>query len=281
MRRGIATALLLFCAPCFSVEPVKIVWDGVAPKINVSVGIERVIRFENTKIQVGVPIDHMGIASAESNNGVVYLRCSAPFAETRYRFREKDTGKIFNIDVSCVSGNTSLAPISIVSPKSDVLIGGETRHDPNPKMTDGNSQMIEEPFVEPVPEPVQYGVTTLVRYAMQRTYSPERLVDHKDDIQNISFDSDATSLNIVPGVEVRARILGQWKNEGLYITALYLQNLTGEIIDLDPRYLTGRHTWKASALMNNQLSPANTFGDATTLVTVSKNKWTEDAKWLR
>ncbi len=277
MYRVIALLLLVFCAPGYSVEPVNIVWDGVAPKIKVGVGVERVIKFDDNKIQVGVPIEHMGIASAESNNGVVYLRCSAPFKETRYRFREKESGKIFLVDVTCVSGLGPQAPIAIVSPISTNPIEEEI----NNNLDETLATDIEPPLVEEIPEPVQYGVTTLVRYAMQQTYSPERLIDHKPDIQTIAFDSDVTSLNIVPGVEVRSRILGQWKNEGLYITSVYLQNMTNEIIDLDPRYLTGRHAWKASALMNDHLSPANTFGDATTLVTVSNNLWTEDAKWLR
>ncbi len=275
MARCAVFVLWLFSAPAFAAELVTLVWDGVAPSLKIAVGIERVIKFENTKIQVGVPIEHMGVVSAESNNGVVYLRCSAPFDKTRYRFREKDSGNLFLVDLTCERGLGPLAPVAIVSPDSEEnSLAGPPITGQVPRST------VPELPPEIVP-PVQYGITTLIRYAMQEVYAPSRLVDHKPDIHRLSFDDSAAPLTIVPGVRVRSRVLGQWRNERLYITAIYLQNLTSQRVDLDPRYLSGRHTWKAAALMNDELTPANTFGDATTLVTVSNRKWTEEARWLR
>lgn len=116
---------------------------------------------------------------------------------------------------------------------------------------------------------------------MQQVYAPQRLIEEVPDIHRVSFSVDADEINIVPGAKVKARVLGQWRNAEHYVTAVYLQNMSVEDITLDPRQLTGRHTWKSAALMNGVLTPANTYGDATTLVAISTEKWIEVVQWLR
>lgn len=265
-KTGFLLLTLLLSKSVAGVE--TIIWDGVAASIEIAVGVEQVIRFEHPTIQVGVPIEHRGITSAESINGVVYLRSAMAFDKTRYRFREKDSGTIYLIDIAARQGIGQQPPIFLKTPDA------VPEHSPPEVAEAADTSSKTVPALDI--EPVRHGITTLVRYAMQQVYAPARLVTPLPDLYTVSFDSTRRRLNLVPGVQVQASILGQWRNEDRYVTAIYLQNMTHEYVDLDPRYLTGRHTWTAAALMNYRLTAANSFGDATTLVTVSNDQTLQD-----
>lgn len=276
-------------------EETKVTWTGRPFSITIPVGIERVVKFNADRIQVAFPTDLWGIATAESSQGVVYLRTSRPFENVRVRFRNKDNGKIYSLNVTAVAGETDLSPIVIVdeipdqiddkttvvnAPGTDEWEGAYTGGKPLPARLPNSEETKAAVLAEAEPEPVVHGVTTLVRYAMQHVYAPERLIDELDDVSRISFNKNAKDISLVPGVNVKSRVLGQWKHNDRYITAVYLQNMSVDEIDLDPRVLTGRHYWQIAALMHSVLSPANSFGDSTTLVAISDKKWVEYSQWL-
>lgn len=267
----------------------EVVWTGRPFDITIPVGVERVVKFDAERIQVAFPTDLWGIATAESSQGVVYLRTTRPFENVRVRFRNKDTGKIYSLNVDAVVGESDLTPIRIIDESANDIDGSLVES----SMQNGHeseiailpeSAVTTEPPVSPEEqeiEPVVHGAPTLVRYAMQNVYAPKRLIYELDDVYKISFDGDDRNISLVPGVGVKSRVLGQWKNNDRYITAIYLQNLTNQSVDLDPRVLTGRHYWDIAALMHSVLAPANTYGDSTTLVAISDRKWVEYSKWLR
>lgn len=270
----------------------KITWTGRPFDITIPVGVERVVKFDAERIQVAFPTDLWGIASAESSQGIVQLRTTRPFENVRVRFRNKDNGKIYSVNVTAVAGETDMSPIVVVDEVPDELddplidtaakVPGDGAWPAQLPVELPPVSSVEVPPVElPEPEPVNHGITTLVRYAMQNVYAPERLIDELDDVSRISFDGVEREIRLVPGTSVKSRVLGQWKNNDRYITAVYLQNRTNQSIDLDPRNLTGRHFWQIAALMHSNLAPANTFGDTTTLVTISDKKWVEYSEWLR
>lgn len=286
MSRSIKILILclLFAKTGLTSSVETVTWTGVPINVVIPVGVERVIKFKHSKIQIAIPMALAGIATAESNRGVVYLRASRPFNKSRFRFREKDTGKIYAMDVTASDESGKLAPIVIVT-EDDVDVSEITIEPDLPTPVPPEAQLptntpIEQVVQAPLP-PVVHGYTTLVRFAMQQVYAPERLIESVPDIYRVSFNADVDAINIVPGAKVKARVLGQWRNADHYVTAVYLQNMSAENITLDPRQLTGRHTWKSTALMNGVLTPANTFGDATTLVAISDKKWMEGVQWLR
>jgi len=297
----IAFALMAMslATPVFGQGDIEIDWTGEPVDIRIPVNVERVLKFPGNRIQVGYPTDLWGIVSAESSQGVVLLRTTRPLENVRVRFRDKDTGSIYSFNVTAKDGIGRLPAIAVLDGN---LVGGEDGGNgidgsliptvaTGPVVSGGpvvdprvNGQSagdaIPQFIPEPEPEPINHGVTTLVRFAMQNVYSPERLIEELDDVSRINFDGTDRDIKVVPGVSVKSRVLGQWRNNDRYITAIYLQNTTDTEVSLDPRILTGRHYWDIAALMSSVLTPANTFGDSTTLVAISDRKWTEYSEWL-
>lgn len=286
--------LAMSLSVCTAADEKELNWTGRPFDITIPVGVERVVKFNAKRIQVAFPTDLWGIATAESSQGVVYLRSSRPFENVRVRFRNKDTGKIYSLNVSAVSDESDLTPIRIIDEAANDIDNSMV-----PTSIDNQLPVNELGFQEvqqlpsevpsapvanvPVeePEPVFHGVTTLVRYAMQNVYAPDRLIEELDDVSRISFDGEERDIKVVPGVSVKSRVLGQWRNNDRYVTAVYLQNLTDTEVELDPRILIGRQYWDIAALMHGVLQPANTYGDSTTLVAISDRKWVEYSQWLR
>lgn len=279
--------------PLYASNETRVRWTGRPFDVTIPVGVERVFKFDAQRIQVAFPTDLWGIASAESSQGIVYVRSSRPFDNVRVRFRNKDTGKIYSINVSAVSGESDLSPVVIVDDVDSEIDNKTPAVSVTEHMPENREGVIEGVYPSGVaesaadhpldeePEPVRHGVTTLVRFAMQQVYAPERLIEALDDVYRVSFSESEQQISLLPGSEVKSRVLGQWKNSGRYITAIYLQNMSEKPVELDPRILTGRQYWQIAALMHSVLTPANRFGDSTTLVAISDKKWVEYSKWLR
>lgn len=290
MRYALIILVLHASVTSMAIADTTLRWRGEPLSIHIPVGVERVIRFDARKMQVGIPRDLAGIASAESNSGFVYLRAARPFAQKRFRFRDKDTGRIYAINVTASEGG-AFQPVRVVDEMieepTDTLIPPETEaiEVPDPTWSalvdtdilpeDGDAT----PVVPEVYEPVKHPYTTLTRYGMQQLYAPERLITPLDDLVSINVAKvDLTAL--VPGTRVSAQVLGQWRNLDHLVTALVLQNQGTQTVHLDPRAMRGKQFWLTAALLQDWLSPVNEPGDSTGLVVISHQQWT-DYPWLQ
>ena len=279
-------ALLWFCVTVQADNPLELRWRGEPLAITIPVGVERVIKFDAQMIQVGVPRSLVGIAHAESNQGIVLLRASRAFDHQRFRFRDKRTGRIVAMDVTARPGG-DIQPLTIIDTLSDQT-GSHNANPANPasaveaviseapRVAD---EQRREPEGEHSEEPQRHGYLSLTRYAMQTLYAPKRLLTPLHDVTPINY-TDTRYDALVPGASVHASVAGQWRNTDRIVTAVVLQNVGDKPVRLDPRALRGRQHWHTAALMSDVLAPANTYGDTTALVVISAHKWRE-YQWLR
>lgn len=271
-------------------------WRGVPLKVDIPVRKDRVIRFTQSKrLQVGIPTDLQGIASAETIQGVVHIRSYKAFPETSFWFRDKDTGAVYRLDITA-TGDSERPPIIILDPELPVAQNVLTTLDETAPaaaqpeqlqqlqngVTDNLGATVEPAasfdFIEE--EPAAHGVTALTRFAFQNIYSPERLVGelenvHKTPIRDLSYT------HMVVGSKVSARTIAQWNNEGRYVTALLLRNVGHEEVRLDPRMFRGSRYWETASLISDTLSPSDHYGDSTALVVISDKRWEDYEQWLR
>lgn len=288
-------ALIMLLVLCISILSTAIAdttlpWRGEPLTLQIPVGVERVIRFEANKMQVGIPRDLAGIASAESNNGFVYLRAARQFEQKRFRFRDKETGRIYAIDVSAREGG-AFQPVRIVDDMSAPSV-------PNPPATDitpptdptwsaladtnripAGGEDTDESAAREDTAPVNHPYTALTRYAMQQLYAPARLITPLDDLVTVNVTRETLNA-LVPGARISAHVLGQWRNVDHLVTAIVLHNHSDQAVHLDPRAMRGKQFWLTAALIRDWLSPVNQPGERTGLVVISQQQWT-DYPWLK
>ncbi|MEM7257300.1 MAG: TIGR03749 family integrating conjugative element protein [Pseudomonadota bacterium] len=289
--RSLLTVLMLSLIGTSTVNAdTTLPWRGEPLSLQIPVGVERVIRFEAKKMQVGIPRDLAGIASAESNNGFVYLRAARPFEQKRFRFRDKDTGRIYAIDVSAREGS-AFQPVHIVDDMNEPSVPNNpgtditTQTDPTwSALADtisvaADGEDTDASTAPPDIAPVTHPYTTLTRYAMQRLYAPERLITPLDDLVTVNVSSEVLNA-LVPGAHVSAQVLGQWRNVDHLVTAIVLHNQGDHVVHLDPRAMRGKQFWLTAALIQDWLSPINQPGERTGLVVISHQQWM-DYPWLK
>lgn len=239
-----------------------LIWRGNPLRIHIQTGVETLIRFPSP-VQIGPRPDMIGMADTMSINSTAHLTPRADFEHTRYRFRRLDTGDIIVIDIrSSPDGASTL--FNVV----DSLTSN-----------DAASIQAETNVAEPEPD---YGYIDLARFAFQQVYSPERLQDSLKGVGSIKIKDKSPLLDLVAGERVAAIPWGQWKApNGLFVTAVYLNNLSSFIVTLDPRHFRHSDQWLATSLYSGHLTPNDSLGDSTTMVVISTSAWDDAVAWLR
>jgi len=270
-----------------------VVWRGEPLKINIPVRKDRVIKFQgSSRIQVGVPREMQGIASAESIRGIVYLRSFKAFENVRFWFRDKDTQEIFVAEVSAKETGV-YSPLVVVKPGVEIVenqnnesVLGDSYSDSVDHDESTSSVppiVVDDPVVEreePIKAPVAHGKTILARYAFQTLYAPDRLVEELENVSEITVERGKRLRRMFVGNEISAQPLAQWKNEGTYVTAFLLRNKSDRHVDIDPRKIRGSEYWDATSFMTDRLSARNTYGDSTAMVVISDKRFEEYERWL-
>lgn len=240
----------------------NVFWRDRPISMHLETGVERLIRFPSP-VQVGIPPDMMGLVQVESASNVVYITAHTDFEAVRFRFRELASGKIYLFNVSASpDGHSSLVQV----------IDGRTSNDEVSVAAESN----------PASEQANYGYHTLSRFAFQSVYAPERLIKGLQGVREYSIKSKKPLRHLIPGEAVAAVPWKQWRSpDGLYVTAVYLTNLSGVSVALDPRHM--RHSKDAlfTSLMTDHLAPRDALGDSTAMVVISGKPWEDSVQWLR
>ncbi len=269
------------------------IWRGEALKIAIPVRKDRVIKFDGAKrIQVGVPRNLQGIASAESIRGIVYLRSFKAFEQERFWFRDKDTQEIYVAEISARPDGV-FTPIVIVKPASEISQDESTVLPATPITDSAAFENPAQPPLETAAEqpPVTesevvgdrelHGKTVLARYAFQTLYAPDRLVSALNNVHPISVERGKRLRRMFVGRDITAQPLAQWKNGHQYLTAFLLSNRSEYDVDIDPRKIRGSEYWDASSFMTDRLAPKDSYGDSTAMVVISDKPYEEYEAWLR
>jgi len=265
-------------------------WRDVPLKVTIPVKEDRVIRFTQTsRLQVGVPTNLQGIVSVESFNGVAYLRSESAFEALPFWFRDKNTNKIYRIDIKATPGGDGVnQPVIVIDPERPAMpdeppafVDGELPETaPDELVTEAEEiePRVYEEMLSP-DEPIRHGIGTLTRFAFQHLYAPERLIKTLDDVYQMDIE-ERTYQHIHVGNQVNARPIAQWSNEGRYVTALLLENMGNRVVRLDPRMFRGNRHWETASLISDTLEPNTMFGDHTALVVISDKPWEDYEQWL-
>lgn len=264
----ITALLLLLCGNLLLAQQIETrVWDGTPITVELPVKAERIVRLQgSSSLHVGVPKKIQGLLSIESLDGVLYMRASEAFARERLIVMDKQTGEVFLLDVLARrDGPVVQMMINTAAPPPDEALV-VTAEPPAP--------ILDAP-------PLLLGHPALVQVAMQSVYAPKRLIERPAGLIVMRAQDHGEYERLVPGAQIIATVLAQWQYEGIFITALYLQNQASAEAVIDPRYIRGARYWEVAALMHNTLAPVQYAGSATTLVVISTERWEDYSPWLK
>ncbi len=230
-----------------------IVWQRAPINITLPVGKERFVTFP-TEVQFGyntklLPPSKLRV---ENDNQTLYFLAKKPF-NTQRTEAKLDNGEIILLDINAKKQADDHS-IDIVLP----AIHRTNKNDKN-KNNENNSYTSQS----------NVNYVTLIRYAVQQLYAPQRLLKHS----NVMMRFPMETAHVVPlfyDGSASAIPLASWRGDNLYVTALLVKNLLNQSLHIDPRLLCGN--WKAASFYpQTTLAPRGTpiNRDTSTLFVVS------------
>lgn len=220
-----------------------IVWRRAPINITLPVGHERLISFPE-RMQFGYDVKALPASAlrVQNDNHTLYLLAKHPF--TTHRVQAKlATGDIILLDINAQS-HADNNPLDIVLP-----------------------QLPDNPM-QPTPV-ATIAYVTLMRYAIQHLYAPERLVTQHSGMTRFPMET----AHVVPlfyDGSVTAMPLASWRGGDAYVTAILVKNRLAQALRLNPSLLCG--AWQAvSFYPNTVLAPRGTAlnDDTSTLFVIS------------
>lgn len=249
--------------PAPSGEVERIVWRGVPVRVDLRLGVERIIELSGARqVRAGLlggPVPGLRVQILGNR---VYLLAKRPFASTRMLIRSDD-GRSALLDLAADEGFPAGRTLAILSSPVVEPAASEVEAAPLPKK--------------------RVGYVGLVRHAAQSLYAPERLIPRSPDIVDAPLHVSGT-VPLVRGGAVEALPIASWRASGphgpLWVTACRLRNLSHEPAILDPRDLRGE--WLAAAFQHARLAPRGDPADTTTAYLISSSNFQKAMEpWLR
>ncbi len=233
-----------------------VVWDGIPIAFSVSVGQERILKFPGSvtlnNSNARLTTDKVSI---QNNAGFLYIFAKKSFEPIRLDFTLLSTGQVILVDLSAEK-NASDTPVSVV-------------------LSDNNSQNTTSNNTHQYQNNIQsVNDVTLMRYAIQHLYAPQRLISHNDSITRVPMETQR-SVNLFDDKSAMAMPLISWNAGDLYVTAVLLKNNWDEKILLNPRNINGNFI-AASFYPSRIINPKGSNNDRSTVFLVS-NKPFNDA----
>lgn len=221
------------------------VWNGMPISFVVPVGQERVLRFPG---RVVLHNRNPALTTSKvrilNNDGFLYIKAKQAFAPIRIPIELEKSSKVILVDLSA-QPNTVDTPVSVVVP------GAPTK----------------QASTHPKKPPQIITYVTMMRYAIQHLYAPERLLKVSNVIHRTPMYT-SRSVNLFNNNDVMAMPLISWRGGNLYVTAVLLKNTWHQRLVLDPRNLNGN--WLAASFYpTNFVTPMGSAHDRTTLFVLS------------
>lgn len=264
--------LILTTLSSQAVEILK--WERMPLAIPLVVGQERIV-FLDQNVRVGIPRALANKLRVQSTGGAIYLLAKEDIEPTRLQLQDAKTGEIILVDIAAEpgqEGQPTLEPVKIVpgdtTPKR--YGSGSTAATARPadtgKASDtstGEEAVDDAPPKRETPIPV-----VLTRYAAQMLYAPLRTVEPVDGIAQVKVDKRVDLSTLLPTLPVDASVLGAWRIDDYWVTAVKLRNQTLQRIALDPRELMG--DFVTAAFQHTFLGSRGDASDTTTLYLVTR-----------
>ena len=215
----------------------RLVWDKAPLQIALGIGPDREksVTFP-APMHIGIPQDIAHLLRVQTVGRTSYFTALAPFARTRVVAEDRATGAVILLDLTAAKDSGSTHPVAIVVPPTPVESAG-----------DADTQ-----------SPVD--MVTLTRFAAQQLYAPRRLAMQHPAIRRVLVDTSPIG-DLYAGAGIRATPAAQWRSEDFHLTAVVLQNLRPEAIELDPLQVRGR--WRAITFQHGRLHAHGSEADTT------------------
>jgi len=220
----------------------RLVWDRSPLQISLGIGPdhERPVTFP-AQMHIGVPPDIAHLLRVQTVGRTSYFTALAPFARSRVLAEDRATGAVILLDLTASKDSGASGPVTIVVP---------------PPPVEGAPEI-------DMPQPVD--MVTLARFAAQQLYAPRRLATPHPAIRRVLVDVRPLD-DLYAGGGVRATPAAQWRSEDFHLTAVVLQNLRREAIELDPLQVRGR--WRAITFHHGRLHSRGSEADTTVVYLV-------------
>ena len=220
----------------------RLVWDKAPLQIALGIGPdhERSLTFP-APMHVGIPQDIAHLLRVQTVGPTSYFMALAPFPRTRVVAEDRATGAVILLDLTAAKDSGATRPVTIVVPSAAVESTAETDASP----------------------PVD--MVMLTRFAAQQLYAPRRLATPHPAIRRVLVDTRPIE-DLYAGAGIRATPAAQWRSEDFHLTAVVLQNLRPEAIELDPQRVRGR--WRAITFHHGRLHAHGSEADTTAVYLV-------------
>jgi integrating conjugative element protein (TIGR03749 family) len=220
----------------------RMVWDKAPLQISLGIGPdhERSLTFP-APMHIGIPQDIAHQLRVQTVGRTSYFTALAPFGRSRVVAEDRATGAVILLDLTASKDSSGTHPITIVVPTAP--IDSTAGIDPQ--------------------QPVD--MVTLTRFAAQQLYAPRRLATPHPAVRRVLVDPRPID-DLYAGAGIRATPAAQWRSEDFHLTAVVLQNLRAEAIELDPQLVRGR--WRAVTFHHGRLHAHGSEADTTVVYLV-------------
>ena len=215
-------------------------WERIPLALPLIVGQERIV-FVDQNIRVGLPRHLVDRLRVQSTGGTLYLLAKEPIEPTRLQLQNMSTGEVMLVDIIATpskANQPTLEPIKIVAGDNLAVRYGQ----PSPKAEDSktaNRSTEQNSDVTPTAPRETPLPVVMTRYAAQMLYAPLRTVEPVLGIAQVNIKRNLDLTTLLPTRPVEAGILGAWRLEDLWVTAVKLRNTGSKTVTLDPRELMG------------------------------------------
>lgn len=273
LRTWLLALGLLAAADVKAVELLQ--WDRIPMAIPLIVGQERIV-FVDQNVRVGMPTQLVGILRVQSTGGAVYLLASQEIPPTRLQLQNVATGEIMLVDIAATpaaEGQAKLEPAKIVAGAAHSTYYGDTASARTSTKRSATSE--EDEDVPPPPRHETPAPVALTRYAAQMLYAPLRTVEPVAGISQVRVDRALDLSTLLPVLPVEASILGAWRLDNSYVTAVKLRNLSAQQLTMNATELMGNFT--TATFQHPYLGARGNASDTTTLYLVTQGKGLKEA----
>ncbi|QLG94759.1 TIGR03749 family integrating conjugative element protein [Pseudomonas yamanorum] len=273
MRRLLTIALLVFNFGGMANAVEILRWDRIPLALPLIVGQERIV-FVDQNVRVGLPRHLVDKLRVQSTGGALYLLAKEPIEPTRLQLQNMKSGEIMLVDIIATVGKPNQAapePAKIVVGESLATRYGQVDSKPTNRQAATSSVQASAQNADddpPTPRRETPLPVVMTRYAAQMLYAPLRTVEPVDGIAQVNLKRGMDLATLLPTLPVAASVLGSWRLDEYWVTAVKIRNTSAQHLTLDPRDLMG--DFITATFQHPYLGAKGDASDTTTVYLVTR-----------
>lgn len=232
----------------------RAVFDRAPITVPLPIGKERLITLP-APAALHVPNDMAQVARIEAIDRTLYVTALVPFTPLRIVAELIDSGQQIPLDLVAdakTAGATAelqISTVEAVATPGSAGAGGAAAA--------GSTEATAE---APAAEAKAPDMVDLTRHAARQLYAPSRLAWATTGVQQMDVAHEPVE-GLIPGLNVTAEPLGQWRGGKLYVTAVRVTNRSPRAVELPLENFRGK--WLAATAQHGRIGPAGSETDTT------------------